>query len=533
MEMKRQWSNILNYLVIPGLILILYSCNTVQENDQATDEAPIPNVLVILVEELNFETLPVYGNNETRVPNIDQLSQQSFVFDRAYVTQPVCTPSRGSMLTGKYPHRGPLSFNNAWTEIEGGLDGKYIANPEIVRQIVPFTQYYPRDQIKSCYIGKWHIGPERTHATKYFDEYWSIIHKFRESEDEPHTSYNAWLQEQGLTPDQPDGTFGYKRMVKMAREFSRLTFMDEKAKNFITANKQDPWVMFYSPHEVHTPNTGPYDGLFCTHDVTLDSAHFVVPDEESPVRHRIRATKWSRALNESQKKDELARYYGKLYDVDKSVGAIIDHLKATGQYDNTAIIFTADHGSMVNRKGFQTKMVMFDHSSRVPFMIKMPGQTERKIISSPVSLIDLLPTVFDLQQEETPEIFDGKSLIPVIDGEAEPTPVVVQWHPIHPSKWDHAFGKSELKNQVPESVFRNAISQHIRCWVDPSGFKLVLSDHYKDKNQLYDLKADPLELRNLYYEEKYQDEIRSMERAIAEWQQTYEDSISLSFLRQQ
>ena len=533
MEIKRPWTKTLTHLIILGIAIIGYACHSPQTKKQAEAGEQIPNVLVILVEELNFETLPVYGNHETRVPNIDKLSQSSYVFERAYVTQPVCTPSRGSILTGKYPHRGPLSFNNSWSEIKGGVDGQYIANPEIVKQIVPFMHYYPRDQIKSCYIGKWHIGPERTHANEYFDEYWSIIHKFRESEDEPHTSYNAWLQDQGLTPDQPDGTFGYKRMVKMAREFSRLTFMDEKAKNFISANQEAPWVMFYSPQEVHTPNTGPYDGLFCTHDVSLDSAHFVVPDEASPVRHRIRSTKWSRGLNAKQKKEEMARYYGKLYDVDKSVGAIVEHLKATGQYDNTAIIFTADHGSMVNRKGFQTKMVMFDHSSRVPFMIKMPGQAEGKVITNPMSHIDLLPTIFDLQQVETPEVFDGKSLVPVMEGKAEPTPVVIQWHPIHPSKWDHAFGNSEVKNQVPESVFRNAISQHIRCWVDPSGYKLVLSDHYKDKNQFYNLKADPLELQNLYYDDAYQEKISSMEQEMAEWQQTFEDSIALSFLREQ
>jgi len=525
MEIRK--SILRNTIAFAFMGILLFSCRPKVEEKQSTE---LPNVLVILVEELNFETLPVYGNEQTRVPNIDKLSQESWVFKSAYVTQPVCTPSRGSILTGKYPHRGPLSYNNAWYEIEGGVHGKYTPNPDIVQQIVPFTHYLPRESIKNCYIGKWHIGPERTHATEYFDEYWSIIQKFRESDKDLHTSYNAWLQAKGLTPDQPDGTFGYKRMVKMAREFSRLTFMDEKAQQFISKSTDKPWVMFFSPHEVHTPNTGPYDGLFMHEEVHLDSSHYKVPDENSPVRHRIRASKWSKNLTEKQKKDELVRYYGKLYDVDKSVGALVKHLKATGQYDNTAIIFTADHGSMVNRKGFQTKMVMFEHSARVPFMIKMPRQKERKIMETPISLIDLLPTLFDLLQVPPPEVFDGKSLLPVMEGEASPSPVVVQWHPIHPSKWENAFGRSEVKNQVPEAVFKNAISQHIRCWVDSSGFKLVLTDNYKDKNQLYDLNQDPLELKNLYYEADYQTKIKELEQELVAWQQDYDDSLRLSLL---
>lgn len=524
MKPSIQWMRFLVLLLL--LSAINWTCTKIREADNKTVQRP--NVLVFLIEELNFETLPVYGNFETRVPKIHQLSQESYVFEKAYVTQPVCTPSRGSILTGKYPHRGPLSFNNSWSQIIGGVSGTYVANPEIVKQVVPFTTYLPREDIATCYIGKWHIGPERTHAVDYFDEYWSILHKFRERKDEPYSGYNYWAQEKGLVPDQPDGTFGYKRMVNMPREFSRLTFMDEKAKDFISNKSDQPWVMFYSPQEVHTPNTGPYNSLFAPSEISLDSAYYAGPNDDAPLRHHIRAQKWSLGLSEKQKKDELVRYYGKLYDVDKSIGDIVNHLKETGQYDNTLIIFTADHGAMTNRKGYQTKMMMFEHSARVPFLVKMPRQKEMHKVESPISLIDLLPTIFDAMQVDIPESFDGKSLLPVMQGEAKPSPVVIQWHPINPGKWEQTFGKKEIRERVSAARFNNAISQKMRCWVDPAGFKLVLTDNYKDKNQLYDINSDPFEFRNLYYQEGYADKVKELEEQLLNWQQQYQDTISLS-----
>ncbi len=483
-----------------------------------------PNVLVFLIEELDYETITIYGNKINITPNIDNLGEESTIYQNAYCSQPVSGPSRTSILTGLYPHATPNTCNNSFLRKEGD---SYKTVKDFDKDMKLVTEFTDRSKYQSCYVGKWHVGPERTHAQKYFDEYHSINDKWREKGEEQFSSYHYWLLEKGLVPDQPDGTYGYKRVVNMAREFSRLTFMDEKATDFLkNRDKTKPFMMFFAPHEVHTPNTGPYNSLISPTQIELDSSYFRYPDENSPLRHRIRAKKWSVNLTAEQKKEELVRYYGKVYDIDKSVGKVIQHLKEIGEYDNTMIIFTADHGSMTNRRGFQTKMMMFNNSSQVPLFIKMPGQKEQIFIEQPTSLVNLSPTILDLWGIEIPASMHGQSWIK----QEEKDYIVIEWAPIAKWKW-HKFSCDLCEEKISKEELLNVVSQRIRCIVTKDGWKLVLSEKDKDKCQLYNLNNDAMELNNLYYTEKYKEKIIELQNKLLQWQKEHNDTVELTLIK--
>ena len=197
----------------------------------------------------------------------------------------------------------------------------------------------------------------------------------------------------------------------------------------------------------------------------------------------------------------IARYYGLVSQVDRSVGRILETLEELGLWDNTIVVYTSDHGDMMGAHGMVEKGVMYEESARVPWLMHIPQLgTEGRIVQQPVSHIDIVPTILDaMGKTQASAGLPGRSLIPLMKGGK--------------SARDHVFIEWNTASPKQETI---------RTVVSPDGWKLCLAD--KDKSQLFNLNRDPFETTNLFYDGKHQDVITRLTEKIRAWQMATDDT---------
>src|SRR5207244_7885402 len=222
------------------------------------------------------------------------------------------------------------------------------------------------------------------------------------------------------------------------------------------------------------------------------------------------------------------RYLGLVTLVDQSIGAILACLERFSLSDDTIVIHTSDHRDSLGAQYLFGKETMFEEAARVPFLIRLPGQTRTKIISRPVSHIDFVPTLLDLLRQPAHLQCAGKSLLPVINQEAvvagvspaSPNPgnVFIEWAP----------NRTKIKKGsklARRRMIKRAVEESTRTVVTSDGWKLCLRD--KDLNELYNLNDDPLETRNLYEDQQCASVISRLADQIHRWQESTNDKLKV------
>ena len=183
------------------------------------------------------------------------------------------------------------------------------------------------------------------------------------------------------------------------------------------------------------------------------------------------------------------------------------------------MVHTSDHGDSLGAHHLFGKETMFEEAARVPWLIRLPGQTRPKMISHPVSHIDFVPTLLDLLGQPSHSQCAGKSLLPLINDEtALPQNVFLEWAP----------NRTKVKKGTRlarRRMIKRAVEESTRTVVSPDGWKLSLRD--KDLNELYNLKDDPLETRNLYPDPTCASVISRLAGEIGRWQQATNDKLKL------
>jgi arylsulfatase A-like enzyme len=183
------------------------------------------------------------------------------------------------------------------------------------------------------------------------------------------------------------------------------------------------------------------------------------------------------------------------------------------------VVHTSDHGDSLGSHRLFGKETMFEEATRVPWLIRLPGQTRQKMISNPVSHIDFVPTLLDVLGQSNHPQCAGKSLLPLInDATALPNNVFLEWAP----------NRTKVKKGsrlARRRMINRAIEESTRTVVSPGGWKLCLRD--KDLNELYNLKDDPFETRNLYSNARYASVISKLAGEIYRWQEATNDKLKL------
>jgi arylsulfatase A-like enzyme len=456
-----------------------------------------PNLLFFLTDQQRRDTMAAYGNHQIHTPNLNKLTSEAVVFETAYVTQPVCTPSKGCMLTGLYPHTHGATHNNF------PLPASIPVLPEMLR----------RGEYKTAYFGKWHLGNEtcRQHGFDEFESTEDDYYKYSTSKTCAATlsGYSQFLISHGLKPNTKHGfSRGYAN--KLPIELSKAAYVAQQAIRFMEAHREEPWVIYVSFLDPHPPFSGPYDKLYDpakmpvspTFSTPLDPT--VIPETKTRRQWEIDSNKQYIGSVEAVQKF-TAIYWGKVTLVDEMAGRVLDRLQQLELKDNTAVSYTSDHGEMLGSHQMTEKSVVYDQAATVPLLLRIPwAKNPAARVDTPVSQIDLVPTLLDLLGQDLPAHLQGRSFAPSLVAGSTVTPrdVIVEWN---------------LSEDPTEMDYKNPL----RTIVTPEGWKLTLTSD--GMGELYDRNRDPEETKNLFYEEEMLPTVLDLSHRIELWQHSTGD----------
>jgi arylsulfatase A-like enzyme len=499
-----------------------------------------PNLLFLFTDEQRADTMAAYGNTCIETPNLNRLAEESVVFDRAYVTQPVCTPSRSSIMTGLYPHSNGCTENNARMPLD------MPCLPELLSDSTDGTYV-------TGYHGKWHLGDE-IFGQHGFDDWVSIddgYHRYyRPGRDpEARSSYHHFLVENGFQP--ADGRrFGRHQAARLPEAFSKPAYLAREASRFIRENCDRPFALYVNFFEPHMPFFGPRDGQYDPDEIPLPASFEAPPSEDQPLKTRLfervhvaRGNHGVPLVDEADWRRVIANYWGLCSLVDTYVGTILRTLEECGLWENTIIVYTSDHGDMMGSHHLLAKCVMFEEAVRVPLLVRLPGarrsagtprcvRTLRRV-QAPTSQIDLLPTLLDLMGQPIPDHLQGQSLRPLLEGRGDatsgPPEAVIEWNGGNNGFGDR-LGEVSIHEAMEDLASRDEIvratTDPVRGIVTAEGWKFNCSP--LGEHELYDLRQDPYELRNLAARPESRPRMRELLHRIRRWQERTGDTVELS-----
>ena len=487
-----------------------------------------PNLLFILTDQQRADTLAAYGNRSIRMPNLNRLADRSTVFARAYCTHPICTPSRGSIMTGLWPTQHGLVENNLL------LSGDTPALPE----------FLPPGGRCCAHYGKWHLGDE-LFCQHGFHEWVSIEDQynnyFSEGRDRnTRSSYHDFLLGKGLEPG--NGRY-FSRLEAAAcpEEWSKPQFLASEAARFFRSRAADrqSFLLYVNFLEPHPPYTGPRNEEYDWNRMTLPASLDDGPENHHNPKtwlagqfQRLKGTSGFPLAQHDDWKRQIARYWGLCTQVDHAVGRILESLEASGLDDNTIVVFTSDHGEQLGDHGCLQKGVMYEESVRIPLLVHLPGQQKQNTVAQPVSQIDLVPTLLDLLETPASESLPGRSLRPQLVGSPAATEraVFLQWtaqrlrlEPIDaPNKGIKdamlQIGAARFGREMAEA----AIMQDVRTVISSEGrWKLSHSSH--GFHELYDLQVDPCEAANRIDNAECQGAVEDLRGRLRAWSESIGD----------
>jgi arylsulfatase A-like enzyme len=409
-------------------------------------------------------------------------------------------------MTGTWPHINGCTRNSV------PLDSRFWVFPKLMADQDYLTGY----------IGKWHLGEDGP-VGRGFEHYIST---------DGQGDYRNFLLSNGVAPDKPDERFSEIAISNLPVELSRPRFLEKHACDFIEEHQRDPFVLVVAFVEPHSPYNGPINDANPLDQVELDITATLPESEEIPLRYRLmREWQHSEALLDQERlpmqlffgitPDEYRsikqRYLGLITLVDQSIGKILHCLERCGLSDCTVVIHTSDHGDSLGAHHLFGKETMFEEAARVPWLVRLPGQTRQKIIPYPVSHIDFVPTLLDLLGQPNHPQCAGTSLLPRVHDETAPLQdVFLEWAPNRTKvkKGSRLARRRTIKRAVEEST---------RTLVSADGWKLCLRD--KDSNELYNLRDDPFETRNLYPHGGRASTISRLAGHIHRWQESTDDRL--------
>ena len=438
-----------------------------------------PNILVIMADQLAPHFTGAYGHKVAKTPHLDALTAHGMRFDAAYCNSPLCAPSRFSFMSGQLVSR-IKAYDNA---------------SEFKASIPTFAHYLKLLGYRTCLSGKMHfVGPDQMHG--FQDRVTTDI----------YPSDFAWTPNWDAADERIDKWYHNMQTVKesgVAQATFQIDYDDEvgfAAKRWLfnvardkAAGDEAPFAMVASFIHPHDPYVARPEWWDLYEEVDIDLPEFTPdPADQDPFSRRLMDGIEASSVPLSDAETLRARraYLANVSYFDSKIGELVQALKDIGEYDNTILIVTADHGDMLGERGLWYKMNFFEHSARVPLVMAGPG-VATGIAPNAVSLVDLLPTFIDIGGGDASmlgEPIDGRSLMPLARGEEDPV--------------DEAIGEycAEMTAH-PVFMIRRGALKYIHCDSDPA--------------QLYDLSKDPAERINLASDPAYSDAAAQFAQEVA------------------
>ncbi len=447
-------------------LLMLYVSGLLVSTDLSA-QTKRPNILFIYTDDQAYWTLGASGNTQASTPHLDRLASEGAFFENAFVTTPVCSPSRAALMSGQYASEyGILDFipqpGHALYDSENpiGLNTSSLTFPEVLQH----------KGYRTGLVGKWHLGDwieegtdRRFHPTNHGFGYFMGLTGGGVSPLDPILEENGQVQQfQGLTDD----------------------ILTDRALDFMEAQGEHPFLLsihYRSPHSKWLPvaeeDWSPYENM------DMQVPHPDYPD-----------------LDTARVKSRMKEYLASCSGVDRNVGKVLDKLQELGLKENTVVIFTSDHGYNMGHNGIEHKgngywitkkdhaateniaknsrPNLYDHSLRVPVLVRWPGVVlPGSRIEETVTNLDWYPTILEMVQSDVPpgKIIRGRSMVPLLAGEEV-------------EDWDNDLYAEYSMVNYSTSLMR---SYRTREW------KLVKDLKDPGRDELYHLATDPEERTNL------------------------------------
>jgi arylsulfatase len=444
-----------------------------------------PNILFITTDQQRIDCLGPYGSQHVRTPNLDKLCESSVVFERAYVQNVICIPSRACMQTGRYTHQHGVRYMEEEIDTTPGL-------PECE---TTFMKHLQNAGYTTGATGKIHMMPERD-----FD--WMEIVGGKGCRWTQATGqdigpaplgaqYARWLEErspgayermyeQRRKPEYRENIFSIENCLPL--EDYVETYILEKSIEFMSQKRDNPfflWCGFCGPHGPHDPPAS-HAGLYPFDEIQLSALREVDMSDRPPFMAQQSRPEKGMENNAAAMRHYMSYHFALCTLIDDYVGKLVAMLEEKGMLDNTLIVYTSDHGEMLNDFGMFGKGNFYEPVVHVPLIARPPGGCDARRISSLMEIMDVAPTFLDYAGLETPREMQATSFRPGLEGgEAGHEAVLSEF-----TTNDQAIDGKCLVTDRYKYIYWN---------VERGG-------------EFYDLQEDPREINNRYYDPAYRDE---------------------------
>ena len=464
---------------------------------RARDAAP-KNLLIIMSDQHKRDCLGAAGDRVARTPYLDGLARTAVRFSEAYCTNPVCTPSRASILTGLYTHNHE-SWNNS--------------TPMPPRHKT-IAHHFGRAGYMTGLIGKMHFVDGQTHGFDYkldFNDWFQFLGpKTKLYADELSRANSGSGQPEiddlwrdfgdpwrgSRTLDEREGPVAVGGVSKIPEEDHFESFVARESIRFLKryGSQGQPFLLvcsFLKPHDPFMP-AARFANLFRAEDMRLPDTFgkvnlSAVPSEVRSQIERNGPTPELRNLDEARRR--MAFYYANLAQMDDCAGQVLQALRNLGLEQNTTVVYTSDHGEMLGEHGLWQKFEFYEASCGVPLMIRSPSG-KAGVCTMPVSQVGLLPTLGELCNVPISSAIDGESF-----AEQVREPGVNRSRPV--------FAEYNLRNPRAKYMIRDG------------EWKYSFWTH--DMPELYNLRSDPKEMTNLALRPEHRGDVARLKEKLFGW----------------
>ena len=479
-----------------------------------------PNIVLIVSDDHSYQTIGAYNNGQTdATPAIDKLAKEGVTFNKAFVTNSICGPSRACILTGKYSHKN------------GFMDNETSHYNSSQQQFVNLLQ---QGGYQTAWIGKYHLGDD----PKGFDFFKILVDQGRYFNPDFIIEGKKRVREQGyvsnIIEDEAEKWLNRRDMNKPfclvvghkavhrtwmpdlpelgAYEHVNFplpdTFFDDYATR-VPASMQEMAIgkdmrMGYDLKMFKNEKDVAQDANFSR----MTAAQFAAyNDFYNPIRSEyFKANLSGKELAKWKFQRYMRDYLSTVKSMDKNIGRMLDYLEKHNLKDNTIIIYLSDQGFYMGEHGWFDKRFMYEESLSTPLLMHLPkGLTARGEINEMVQNIDYAPTFLELAGAPIPADIQGVSLVPLLKGK-------------HPKNWRKSLYYHYYEYPAEHNVRRHYGVRNER-------YKLIHFYNGVDAWELYDLKTDPTEMHNLYGRPGMEKVTREMKKELLRLQVQYDDSI--------
>lgn len=446
-----------------------------------------PNVLIIYTDEHNLRTIEAYqkympeglqapwgeeAREALKTPNLNRLGNDGVMMLNCLVTSPVSTPSRSSMMTGRFPQATNCVKNNIVMKTS----------------LKTMAHVFNENGYATGYVGKWHLSGTAKPGWHPSPNYGWADNRFM-------FNRGHWKAIQNNKEDAPEVDHHFETADKKETFDYTTDFLTDRALAFIKAHKDVPFACVLSIPDPHGP-----DKVSAKYSKMFEKTPFKKP--KTFFKDKKKYPSWATGKKKKGKPDlmsdaHMRNYWGMVKCIDDNLGRIFAYLEENKLDENTIVIFTSDHGDLCNEHGRINKGVPLETSLKVPFMVWAPKLLKPQVVNMAVSNLDVLPTLVDVcGLKGLPKNLPGESILGYMKGDKE------------------------------EDMDRMVFSRLDR-WVSVSTaqYRLVVSSNKTDKNWLFDNKKDVFELKNYYNDASHKAVMKKLKKALHNYCVKYNDPL--------